>query len=147
MNETPQDRWRRLHAAGMVRWMPGMAMAGDEGADFSGGVVAHVGIYREHSQHPAGWHHDWLAVAPDSDEDELLLLRPGDGPNGKTEIDGEMVDGFWPVPDFDDPATKGCIIAQAHEAYGLGHSSGLASSGWAFPSMALDAIERAGRQA
>lgn len=83
MTETLQERWRRMHAAGMVRWMPGMVDAyGDR-----------------------------------------VLEDYGDGRVVTSRIDGHdhMIEepSSTLCPDFNDPATLGCLLAQAREAWSL----------------------------
>ena len=80
MAETIQDRWTRMHAAEMVRWMPGMV-------DGYG---------------------------------DRVLDDYGDGRVVTSRIDGydHMIEepSSTLVPDFNDPATLGCLLAQAREA-------------------------------
>jgi hypothetical protein len=87
---TLRDQWTTLYAAGRVRWMPGMM-------DESGTRVLHV-----------------------KDDGRLItddLVDNGAAWQSYREHDVITPDTLY-APDFADPATEGCLLHQAREAWG-----------------------------
>jgi hypothetical protein len=86
---TLHDQWTALYAAGRVRWMPGMM-------DESGTRVLHV-----------------------KDDGRLItddLVDNGAAWQSYREHDVITPDTLY-APDFADPATEGCLLHQAREAW------------------------------
>ena len=94
MTETTDDLWRRLLAAGRVRWMSGMLWRSGRRTVFvsgAGTIPLYEGVYR------------------------LPQSAPDDS-----------------APDWTDPATLGCLLAMAREAWGDQRMSvaGDSRAGW-----------------
>jgi hypothetical protein len=96
---TLHDQWTTLYAAGRVRWMPGMRVAPNVYGEC--GVVAAV---RDGSN---------CIALNERDTDGWPLLMWAS--TNYIMIDGQPKCEFF--PDFSDPATIGCLLHQAREAW------------------------------
>jgi hypothetical protein len=97
---TIHDQWTALYAAGRVRWMPWMRVAPNVYGEC--GVVAAV---RDGSN---------CIALNEQDTDGWPLLMWAS--TNYIMVDGQPKCEFF--PDFADPATIGCLLHQAREAWG-----------------------------